>query len=162
MFYEGKHIGSVETSFSTFAMSVEFSKRLNVMSNFLTLKKNAEKKNFHVETDNYMQSPFKEFYIEAKPTAYMANKFHKKTKITISSNTKELINSLDKQKDSFSTYDTSLGEIMTFIKVHRLKVLSFIAGGIHVSYIFSNDLLAFIRIFKLTAYCFKNITGISR
>ena len=117
MFYKKKYIGSVETSFSTLALSVNFSKDYNIVCNFLISKKTTDKKVFKSEKSNYIPSPFKNFYKEATVTAYIGKIFHAKMHLGVSAHTEQLINSLSKQKKSFSVYDSVKDEIMTFIKV---------------------------------------------
>ena len=117
MYYKKIYIGSVETSFSTLAMNIEFSKRLKIPSNFLISKDKIDKKVFKDEKKNYMKSPFKQFYQEVKTSRYITKKFSTDTQLNVSSNTKKLIDSLAKQKESFSIYDSNLDAVLTFIKV---------------------------------------------
>ena len=117
MYYKKIYIGSVETSFSTLAMNIEFSKRFKIPSYFFILKDKIDKKVFKDEKKNYMKSPFKQFYQEIKTNKYITKRFSTNTHLNISSNTKKLIDSLAKQKESFSIYDSNLDAVLTFIKV---------------------------------------------
>ena len=128
MFYQNKYIGSVETSFSTLAFTVEFSKIHNIVCNFLILKNVTDKKVFQDEKSNYINSPFENFYQEAKTATYIAKMFHTDIQFKVGAKTKMIIASIEKQKDSFSVYDPIGDEILTFIKVknpvtHKLNGL---------------------------------------
>ena len=117
MFYKKKYIGSVETSFSILAFTNEFSKHHNIVSNFLISKDIVDKKNFTAKSTNYINSPFKNFYREAQTVAHLRKKFKGKINLGVDPHTKQLIESIARQKDSFSLYNSVKDKIVTFIKV---------------------------------------------
>ncbi|MEA2018428.1 MAG: PAS domain S-box protein [Campylobacterota bacterium] len=117
LFYKKKHIGSVEVSFSTLAMNIEFMDNYKVISNFMILKEKVDQKVFKSEKSNYVQSPFKKFYLEKKMIDEIAKHINIKKREPLSKNTQKLINDYGLTNKSFSTYDDVRKEIMTFIKV---------------------------------------------
>lgn len=64
LFYENKHIGSVEISFSAYAMIGELMEHFEAASNFLISKKVIDKKVFQSEQNNYVESMFPGYYYE--------------------------------------------------------------------------------------------------
>lgn len=60
----GKHIGSVETTFSAYAISTEFAHVNNTKASFVINKDVVEKKVFKKEQSNYMPSPFEGYLYE--------------------------------------------------------------------------------------------------
>lgn len=64
LFFENKHIGSVEISFDTSAILYEFIEHFNTSVKFLISKNVVDKKVMEDEHDNYMESNFKGFYFE--------------------------------------------------------------------------------------------------
>jgi len=116
LFYNKKHIGSVEVSFSTSAMSSEFIHHYKQFSYFLILKNNIKSKIFKDEQLNYSSSSYNNFSIDVRELEKS-----KKTKIKLepSKKTKKLIDNRWMQKESLSVYDDSLKKMITFIKVEN-------------------------------------------
>lgn len=117
LFYEKEHIGSVEVSFSTLAMNLEFMDSYNVISNFLVFKDKVEEKVFQSEKSNYVESMFDKFYIEKKMIEEISKKKFIEIKKQVSDKTKEIMKKEGLSNDSFSIYDDVRKEIITFIKV---------------------------------------------
>ena len=145
MYYKDRYIGSVEISFSTLAFVAEFSKMHNIPCNILIKKNIANKKVFKGEKiGKYINSPFANFYKEAKTTQYIGKNFHALINIGVSQHTKKLINSIEKQSDSFSVYDAVIDRVLTFIKVKnpitKDSVGLFIAGS-DASFIHKQNLI---------------------
>ena len=119
LFLEEVHLGSVEISFSTLAMSMEFMHDYAVISNFLILKSVIDAKVFESEKNNYIPSQIKDFYLEKA----MLNKIQKNatilSKLPISDTTKAMITKHATDKESFSLYDSIRQKLITFIKVQN-------------------------------------------
>ena len=117
LFYEKEYLGSVEVSFSTFAMHKEFMESYHVISNFLISKDKVDEKVFKSEKSNYIQSPFQNYYYEKSIVDYIKNNTQKKTLISFSESTISTLLDDSIKKDSFSIYDTLIKEVITFIKI---------------------------------------------
>jgi diguanylate cyclase (GGDEF)-like protein len=61
---ESQHIGSVETSFSAYAIATEFAKTHNTKASFIINEDVVKNKVFKEEQSNYVNSPFKGFMYE--------------------------------------------------------------------------------------------------
>ncbi|RLA72813.1 MAG: hypothetical protein DRG24_01890 [Epsilonproteobacteria bacterium] len=122
LFYQQKHIGSVEVSFSTQALIAEFMMHYDVIANFLVFKDKVDQKVFESEKSNYVPSPFQDFYMEKKIAGKIKEikKFKKnKLKEMLSQNTKNVVSVKGLDSESFSIYDDQIKEIITFIKVQN-------------------------------------------
>ncbi len=117
LFYNKEHIGSVEVSFSTAAMNLEFIKNYKIISNFLILKDRVDNKVFKSEKNNYIQTPFKKFYVEKKTLSFIGKNTNHKLKEPISENTRKHIDKYALSNKSLSLYDNKRKEVITFIKV---------------------------------------------
>ena len=117
LFYKDEHIGSVEASYSSLALSKEFMNNFDVIPNFLILKTVADKKLFKDEKSNYVPSLFEGFYAEKAIVEYVREKRKEKVLIPINTKTKEKFNQRIKKEEFFTLYDSSMGEAMTFIAV---------------------------------------------
>ena len=110
MFYEKKHIGSVEISFDTLAITLEFIEHYDVIADFLILKSVIDKKVFKNERSNYIDSPVENFCYEKQIHEHIEPP---------SKETLGIINKRVQNKESFSIYDRVNKDIMTFIKVQN-------------------------------------------
>lgn len=119
LFYEKEHIGSVEVSFSTFAIHKEFMASYHVISNSLVSKNIVDEKVFKSEKSNYIQSPFENYYLKKSVLTYIKNNIQEKIIMPVSETTKSIIDNNIIEKDSFSIYDTLRKEVMTFIKIRN-------------------------------------------
>lgn len=117
MFYKDEHIGSVEISFNTFSMNLDFMQNYNRVSNFLVLKSVVDKKLFKDEKRNYTDSVFEDFYIEKKMLEILESMKKIDFLHHLSKNTIDAINKRGQDSDSFSLYDSNIKEIVTFVKV---------------------------------------------
>ncbi len=117
LFNNKEHIGSVEVLFSTLAMNLTYMQNYDITSNFLISKKVVDDKVFKSEKINYMNSPFKYYYVEKKMIENIAKIRKSKTRLPVSEETKQLILKEGFTSRSFSTYDTIRKEVITFIKV---------------------------------------------
>ncbi len=120
LFYDKKHLGSVEISFSTHAMSATVSQKYNLPSYFLIKKEVVDKKLFKSEKHNYTNSNLEKFYIENNIFDYVDNLTNQNTLDHISNELEEQIYSLvDSQKKAFSIYNPEDNHLLTFIKVNN-------------------------------------------
>ncbi len=119
MFYENQHIGSVEVSFSTLSMNIDFMRDHNVVSNFLIRKSVVEKKVFNEEKSNYIPSHLEDFYLEKAILKRIEKDKKFKTRRPVSQETKDIMKLRGATKDSFSLYDLIRKEVLTFIKVQN-------------------------------------------
>ncbi len=117
LFHDKLHIGSVEISFSTLAMSVEFYNYFKHTSHFLMSKNIVDKKVFKSEKINYISSPFKKFYLERNIDDTIANITKEKSKIKINKDIKNIININIMNNKAFSIYNSLNNEIITFLKI---------------------------------------------
>ena len=114
--YEGKHIGSVEVSYSTLSMSSEIMNTYSVIAPFLISKKLIDKK-YSKMKDNYINSAFDNFYLEKKLIKQIAPMIKTKTVLPLSQKTKDIIKKRGLDGGSFSLYESKRKDIMTFIKI---------------------------------------------
>ncbi|MEA3289902.1 MAG: ATP-binding protein [Campylobacterota bacterium] len=106
--YKNEHLGSVEVSFSTKAMSDEFMGSYKNQSAFYIQKDIVKQKVFDSEKSNYSSSPFNSYVIE-KVLNTGSIKYSKKTI--------DIINKMDQVDKIFSLYDGSSNEVLSFIPV---------------------------------------------
>ena len=140
MFYNNQHIGSVEVSFSTFEMNLEFMHDYDVKSSFLILKSVVEKKIFKDEGVNYTDSLIKDFSLEKDMLKHIEEAKNIKVKEPISQKTRDIISSRAHDPHSFSLYDPIRRDIMTFIKVQNpisKKVVGIFVVRSSAEYIFN-------------------------
>ncbi len=116
LFHNDMHIGSVEVSYSSLSISLEFINDYKVFTNLLISKENIDKKVWQSEKSNYMPSPFKEFYLEKKMVKKL-KEITTRSKANLSKETKDIFNSKWNNDLAFSIYDTNLKEVITFIKI---------------------------------------------
>jgi len=119
LFSQKEYLGSVEVSFSTLAMNIEFMKSYGVISNFFILKDQIEQKVFASERANYIKSPFKNFCMEKEMYNYIDDLKGLKSELPISKKVQSLIDEEKQVDKSFSIYDDSRKIIITFIKVQN-------------------------------------------
>ncbi len=137
---EGKHIGSVEVSFSTIALSLEIINSYNVIAPFLISKDVIKEKVFNDEQSNYIKSEFEKFYLEKELVQIISKTAKTKTVRTLSQKTKDIINKRGLDNNSFSIYEPKRQEIMTFIKVKNPvshKVVGILVVQSSADYIFN-------------------------
>ncbi len=160
MFYNKHYIGSVEVSFSTLAMNLEYMHDYDVTSNFLILKKVVKQKVFEGEQKNYTPSMLKDFYLEKAMLKHIINARGIKVKQPLSQTTKDIIDKKALTINSFSLYDNIRKDIMTFIKVKNPisnKVVGLFVVRSDAEYIFNKTknfymmlgLITFIIVIKL-------------
>ena len=116
---EQQHLGSVEVSFSTLAMSQEFINDYNLSSSFLTRKDIINKKLFTSEKGNYEPSCYDEFLVEKAMLQKLEEKFPNRNRQTLSKENLSIANAKILEPDSFSLYDLQRGDITSFIKVQN-------------------------------------------
>ena len=119
IFNNNKYIGSVEVSFSSLVMSLEFLKNYNTVAHFKIQKKIIDKKVFNDELKNYAISPFEKFYIEKKNIEYFNTISPNKTMIPLSKQTRDIVNNRALDDISFSLFDTKVKKVLTFIKIQN-------------------------------------------
>jgi PAS domain S-box-containing protein len=117
LFYKDEHIGSVEISYSTLALSKEFMNSFNVIPNFLIPKALADKKLFEEERSNYISSVLDGYYMERSIVEAIKKKRKEKVLLPLASKTKKEFEKRIKNEDSFTLYDPLRKELMTFISV---------------------------------------------
>ncbi len=117
LFYKDEHIGSVEISYSTLALSKEFMNSFNVIPNFLIPKALADKKLFEEEKSNYVSSVLDGYYMERSIVEAIKKKRKEKVLLPLASKTKKEFEKRIKNEDSFTLYDPLRKELMTFISV---------------------------------------------
>jgi PAS domain S-box-containing protein len=117
LFYKDEHIGSVEISYSTLALSKEFMNSFNVIPNFLIPKALADKKLFEEEKSNYISSIIDGYYMERSIVEAIKKKRKEKVLLPLASKTKKEFEKRIKNEDSFTLYDPLRKELMTFISV---------------------------------------------
>ncbi len=120
MFYNNTHIGSVEVSFSTIALTEEFKNKYKTISRFLISKEIVNEKVFDSEKIHYTSSPFKYFFIE-KEIYYAIDEKNNQGKLRgeTSQEIIDFVNEHSFTNKSYSLYDSYKNDIMTFIKVHN-------------------------------------------
>ena len=117
LFYKDEHIGSVEISYSTLALSKEFMNSFNVIPNFLIPKALADKKLFEEEKSNYVSSVLDGYYMERSIVEAIKKKRKEKVLLPLASKTKKEFEKRIKNEDSFTLYDPLRKELMTSISV---------------------------------------------
>ena len=110
MFDHNRHIGSVEISFSTLAMSMEANKAYKNNVYFLLSKDIVDQKLFKSEKSNYVKTEFPDFYEEKSISTT------RDIKATFSSKTINLI-SKRRTHQLQTFFDTSLNKIITMIPI---------------------------------------------
>jgi len=115
--YDGKHIGTVEVSFSTLVMSLEMVNNYKVITQFLISKEVVGQKVFDDEKSNYVKSPLKDFYIEKKSAKVLSDISNIDIAEPLSKKTNNIVHHKGFDNTSFSVYDTYRKNIVTFIKV---------------------------------------------
>ena len=115
---QNSHLGSVEVSFSTLAMNLEFMENFDVVSNFLIAEDVVKQKVFKSEKSNYVRSPFEGFVLEKKMyDAAMAYSKGLYKDFQISEKTNDALKHNIKNDFSFSIYDEVRRTVLTFITV---------------------------------------------
>lgn len=118
LFYNDEHIGSVEVSFSSKAMTDELFHSYQNIASFFMDREIVGEKVFETELDNYLQSPFKHYLIE---------KSIQNNNMKFSSQTIEILDEIVEVKTSFSLYDNYAKSIITFLPVVNKITNSYIA-----------------------------------
>ncbi|MEA3353122.1 MAG: ATP-binding protein [Campylobacterota bacterium] len=108
LFYKNEHLGSVEVSFSTKAMSDEFMDSYKNQSAFYINKEVVKEKVFDSEKSNYSISPFNN---------YVTEKILNTGLIKYSKKTIDTINKTDKVDKIISLFDKRVNEVLSFIPV---------------------------------------------
>ena len=116
--YKNRYIGSVEVSFATLIMSLEFEKNYKIIAPFLIAKDIVDTKVFDEEKSNYVSSMLDGFYIE-KAFLKMTSQNNNKTLQELSEKTKNIIHQNRLNNNDLSIYDSKRKEIMTFIKIEN-------------------------------------------
>ena len=119
LFYKNKHIGSVETSFSTLAMTSEFVDKLKLISNYLIKKSIVDKKVFKNELTNYKNSYLKDYYVEKTTLEFINSKISFDKQMCCNQTViKEFNKRIDKE-ELFSIYSENCKKIITFKKIYN-------------------------------------------
>jgi PAS domain S-box-containing protein len=148
LFKKDKYLGSVEISFSTLAMNLEFIEDYNVFSTFLILKSTVDTKLFQEEKKNYVPSMLEDFYIE-KAMLESLSELNKKKNL-LSPQTLQRVHESKDSQDSFSVYDLLSKEIATFIKVKNPitgKVVGLFIVRSGAEYIFAKQSDFYLKLF---------------
>ncbi len=111
---EKNHIGSVEISFSTAALTQRLDQSFKVQSNFMVRKNVVDKKVFDSEKWNYILSPFKNFYYEKNIYTEVKNQKEFTDKATL-----EKIEANILKEKVFSIYDQRYKDIVTFLPINN-------------------------------------------
>ncbi|MEA3352868.1 MAG: ATP-binding protein [Campylobacterota bacterium] len=166
--HQKEHLGSVEISFSTFAMNIEMIKSFDLIGKLLISKSVVKEKVFSDEKSNYKQSKFEDFLFEKKISEIVQRYNKKNISMLISDETKEEVNKKAFENRSFSLYDTKSKTIMTFLKVQNpvsnkvvgMLVLrsepSYIQSKMNNFYIMFIGISLFILLFVLFIYRILN------
>ncbi|MFT7860555.1 MAG: diguanylate cyclase [Sulfurimonas sp.] len=113
--YQGKHIGSVEASFSTLAMSMEFYENYGINGCYLISKEIADRKLFNYAHDNYVPSQLEGFYYEKAVRDEVEKR--NDTEFLLSSAVREKLKKEAFGPHSFSLYDKKYYTVYTVIKI---------------------------------------------
>ena len=127
LFISNEHIGSVEISFSTLAMSKEFAHKLKLNANFLIKKDIVDDKVFLDEIKNYENSPLKDFYVEKFTVKLLTKRFKQPKGECFSEDVKKQYNQLIKNEDIFSLYSKKTKKIVTIKKIYNPVTKKFVA-----------------------------------
>lgn len=117
LFFEEDHIGSVEISFNTLAMTLELMKNYNVHANFLIYNKVVDQKVFNQEKSNYKPTIFKYFLIEKQMEKTIQKLYPRNLRFDFDQQTIDYIDQNSLSDRSFSIYDKKSDTIITLIKV---------------------------------------------
>ncbi len=150
--YEGNHLGSVEVSFSTVAMSSKLMRDYDITAPFLISKDVVDTKVFNSEKSNYIQSPIENFYIEKKTVENIKTLRKIKTRESLSESTNILMKNQKLFSKTFSIYEPKRKDIMTFIKVKNpitKKVVGMLVMRSSADYIFNKKRNFYISFFVL-------------
>lgn len=116
LFYENKHIGSVEISFSALFFIQEIAKSYNVTANFLIKKDVVDEKVFKNEQNNYMQSPLEDYYYQK--SIFQELKLDKYSR-PIEKNLKKEILTHMSHLDTFGVFVEEFQEVAIFIPLEN-------------------------------------------
>lgn len=128
LFHNDIHIGSVEVSFSAYALIKDIIKNTKTVSNMIIKKSTSDKKLFQNELENYQTSHFKNFYYEKQ----LINKLQQTHKINFDKEYISIKNSADahlNNKNAITVYDESTTNIFTFMPLKNpvtKKVVAYI------------------------------------
>jgi signal transduction histidine kinase len=109
---DGKHLGTVEVSFSALFFIKDIMKSYNVYSNFIINKEVVDKKVFKDELSNYIQSPLDGFYYQKTVVDFLQDN---KCERVLSKEFKKNILLKLKNNKEFSIFVSDFSEIATFL-----------------------------------------------
>lgn len=167
---DNEHLGSVEVSFSTLALSLEYIENYKEVASFLISSSVIKEKVFNSEKSTYVVSKIKGYSTEKKILSAVKNKIGKKPLDDISDSLLEKIdkNIADTELNYFSIYDHKNNKIFTFLKVRNpinnkavgLFVISKDAGIIvnATKNFYTINLLSNILILIVLFFIYKEIT----
>lgn len=117
--YKNEHLGSVEISFSTFAMLKDIIKNYHTMANFLIVKTKVDEKLFEDEKSNYMDSQINGFYMEKRAFEHIKKIAQTKQMEKPSQKTITKVNEFfkDNNEQTLSLFCQNQDRVMTFIKI---------------------------------------------
>ena len=119
LFFEKEHVGSVEVSFSTLAMSSEYFNRSKQTTGFFIQKDVVDKKVFSNEKHNYSKSLFKDFYVETSVQKSIMDDKHLTLDKYLSSEIIDSVNNKHKDNTELVFYSSEFEKIISFIKVYN-------------------------------------------
>ena len=120
LIYNKQYIGSVEVSFSSLAMSLEFLNNYKKIANFKILKSVTNKKVFQEELENYQNSQFEDFYVEKLSLDAIEKVYAGVTQKPLAERTKSIVKQRINKGESFSLYDELSEQVLTFISVENI------------------------------------------
>ncbi|MEA3383173.1 MAG: cache domain-containing protein [Campylobacterota bacterium] len=141
LFDDGTHIGSVEISFSAYALVNEIMEHYKLSTNFLISKEVVEQKVFNSEKSNYMESIVDGFYFEKMIIQEIFDK-DRAHRFLSKLNSKEITKKIYK-KNPFAIYDKSLAKLVIFIPIQNPITKNVVASVMinkDVTYIMNKEL----------------------
>ncbi len=131
LFDGGKHMGSVEISFSALAFIKSFIANYKIKSNFHISQAVVDEKVFANERSNYVKSPLPGYYFQKSILSYLNQENSKRP---LSDKNLEIMRSKIKDGEPFSIYKKKFDEIVTVIPLKNP-----VSNEIVAALSFSND-----------------------
>lgn len=145
MFYNNEHIGSVEISFSAYAIILDMIKDYNLASNLLINTEVVNTRVFDGERINYINSPIEGYSLDSEIMQKIDEKYKKSH--SLSTQTISLIQKNIPLGKNTSIYDTNLKEIITILPLKNPISNSFTSAFISRSD--ATSILTSIKIFYM-------------
>jgi PAS domain S-box-containing protein len=124
---DNQHLGSVEITFATLAMSKEFILKLDQMANFLIKKSVIDNKVLETELANYEDSPIEEFYVRKSTFKLLHQKYGIQKGEYLNSNFIKQYHKFIQISDIFSLYSSHTEKILTIKKIKNPVTQEFVA-----------------------------------